>query len=228
MVPDGAPRPPAPARPRITVQEPPAEWAGSDLSVTGLALDGADLTDVTTSYAELSGCRFSDVRLAGSRWQHAALTDTELVGCDLANAGFPDSGWQRTRIERSRLTGVQVAGCALRHVVISDSIGNLANFRSADLQRVVLQGCSLVGSDWGAARLTDVCFTDCDLTEAAFSNARMLRVQFVRCRLVRLSGVTGLAGATVDRSELLELAETLAATVGIRVAVPTESTTNKE
>lgn len=43
-------------------------------------------------------------------------------------------------------------------------------------------------------------------------------VRFVRCRLLRLSGVTGLAGAVIDRTDLLELADTLAATVGIRIA----------
>ncbi|GAB3930061.1 hypothetical protein GCM10011575_28720 [Microlunatus endophyticus] len=214
----GQPRPPSAARPRIVTESAPREWDGDDLSITGLGLTAADLTGVDASYAEISASRFTDVRLGGSRWRHSAVADSELIGCDLANTVFAESGWQRVAVRRSRLTGLQLAGCALRHVELSDCGANLVNLRSAELQRVAFAGCSLVGSDWGAARLTDVSFTDCDLTEAAFSNARMTRVHFVRCRLLRLSGVTGLAGSIVDRGDLLELAETLAATVGIRVA----------
>jgi len=212
------PRPPSAARPRIVTESAPGDWDGNDLSVGGLALTAADLTGVDASYAEISGSRFTDVRLGGSRWRHSVVADTELIGCDLANTAFAESGWQRVAVRRSRLTGLQLAGCSLRHVELSDCGANLVNLRSAELQRVAFAGCSLVGSDWGAARLTDVSFTDCDLTEAAFSNARMTRVRFVRCRLLRLSGVTGLAGSIVDRADLLELAETLAASVGIRVA----------
>ncbi|QGN31960.1 hypothetical protein GJV80_03125 [Microlunatus sp. Gsoil 973] len=217
------PKPPQPARPRLTTEEPPADWAGQDLSVTGLTLSDADLTGVENGYAEISNCHFTDVRFARSLWRHASLADSQLAGADLANAAFTDSGWQRVSVVRSRLTGVQLAGCVLRNVRFTDSVANLANLRSADLQRVAFTGCSLAGSDWGAARLTDVSFTDCDLTEAAFSNARMSRVRFVRCRLLRLSGVAGLAGATIDPADLSELAETLAAAVGIRVdASPAE------
>jgi len=215
-VPDD-PKPALPARPRISTRTAPAAWSGNDFSVTGLELAAADLTAADTSYAEISASRFSEVLLSGSSWRRASLADTELGGCDLANAHFVDSGWQRVTIRRSRLTGLQLAGCSLRNVKISDCGVNLINLRSAELQRVEFVGCSLVGSDWGAARLTDVGFTDCDLTEAAFSNARMARVRFVRCRLVRLSGVTGLAGSVIDRGDLLELAETLAASVGITV-----------
>jgi uncharacterized protein YjbI with pentapeptide repeats len=215
---DETPRPPQPPRLRITTDRPPAEWSGRDLGVTGVAVSGAELSGIDTAFAEITGSSLTDVRFAGSHWRNAVLADTALTGCDLANAGFADCGWQRVAVERSRLVGVQLAGCSLRNVTVTDSNANLANLRFTDLQRVAFTGCSLVGSDWGSAQLTDVSFTDCDLTEGAFSNAKMSRVRFVRCRLVRLAGVTGLSGAIIDRGDLLELAETLAATLGIRLS----------
>ncbi|QDP97532.1 pentapeptide repeat-containing protein [Microlunatus elymi] len=215
--PDRAPRPPL--APRTGKARPAADapTGGDDLIMNAIALAGVDLAALESDYAEASGSRFADVTLASSNWRHAAFADCSFSGCDLANAEFVESGWQRVEVRHSRMLGLQASGCSWKNVVIADTMINLANLRFLQAERVRFENCVLAGTDFGSSRLVDVVFADCDLTEAEFSNASLSRVRFERCRLVRIGGVAGLAGATVDRADLLELAETLAAALGIGV-----------
>lgn len=185
--------------------------------MNGVELRATELTVTDSDFAEVTGCRFDDVRLAGSTWRHAVVADSVLVGCDLANAEFVESGWQRVEIVRSRLTGLRSPGGSWKNVTIADSMINLANLRLLDGQRLRFDGCNLSGADFGSARLTDVEFVNCDLTEADFNNVRQQRVRFRGCRLVRLAGVAGLAGARIDRAGLLDVSESLAAALHISV-----------
>ena len=218
-------RQPKPAMaPRLRATRPLTAAPGPDdeLIMNGVQLRSVDLSAVDSSFAEVTGSRLDDVTLAGSRWRHAAVADSVLTGCDLANAEFVESGWQRCELTRSRLVGIRAAGCVWKHVVISDSMINLANLRFLEAQRVRFSGCQLTGADLGSAQLSDVLFEDCDLTEADFSNARLTRVTLRRCRLAKIGGVAGLAGATVDPEDLLQLADSLAAALGIRIATPAD------
>lgn len=214
-------RPREPLKPKTRSTRPVAavEHADGELIMDGVELRSVDMTAVESDFAEMSGSRLSEVRLSGSRWRHAAFADSTMSGCDLANAEFVESGWQRIRIDHSKLVGIRAAGSSWKNVLISDSMINLANLRFLDAQRVTFEGCQLTGVDFGSAQLTDLRFVDCDLTESDFSNARLSRVRFDRCRLARIGGVAGLAGASVAPDDLLQLADSLAAALGLRVEV---------
>ncbi|SDS07091.1 pentapeptide repeat-containing protein [Microlunatus soli] len=209
----------SPLQPRIRTPRPVTTVDGADgeLIMNGVQVRSIDLTGVDSDFAELAGSRLAEVRLSASQWRHAAFADSELIGCDLANAEFVESGWQRIAIGHSKLVGIRAAGCSWKNVRLSDSMINLANLRFLEAQRVQFEGCNLTGVDLGSAQLTDVRFVDCDLSEADFSNARLARVRFERCRLARIGGVAGLAGASVGPDDLLQLADSLAAALGLRV-----------
>ncbi|HEY9290025.1 MAG TPA: pentapeptide repeat-containing protein [Microlunatus sp.] len=218
--PDQTARPPLP--PRNTKAQPTSTLptGGRDLIMNSVWLTGVDLAGLESDYAEASGSRFGEVVMASSVWRHAAIADCSFTGCDLANAEFIESGWQRVELRRSRMLGLHVAGCRWKNVIIADTMINLANLRFLQAERVRFENCTLVGTDFGSSQLTDVVFADCDLTETEFSNASLTRVRFERCRLVRIGGVAGLAGASIDRADLLQLAESLAAAVGITIDEP--------
>lgn len=221
---DDRPRPPQ--RPRVQ-RAVAAELAPDliepgvttrDLVLTELELTDEILAGTTAEYAELSGSRFSGVRLNESSWRHSGITDCSFSRCDFAGADFGECGWRRVEITDSRLTGTVLATCRIKDTVISDSVIDLGNVRFADLRRVRFEQCRLTGADFSSATLTDVVFADCDLTEAEFSNARMTDVGLERCELVRLVGIAGLAGATIGREDLLQVADSLADALGIRIA----------
>lgn len=218
-------RPKPPQRPRVQRAVPaelPPDLVESGVTTRDLVLTELELTDqilsgVTTEYAELSGSRFTGIRLNESSWRHAGLTDCSFTRCDFAGADFGACGWRRVEITGSRLTGTVLATCRIKDTVICDSVIDLGNFRFADLHRVRFEQCRLTGTDFSSASLTDVVFADCDLTEVEFSNSAMTEVRLERCELVRLVGIAGLAGATIGREDLLQVAESLADGLGILV-----------
>ncbi len=214
------PRPVVP--PRLGAEQPaPADWrVGDDDLVSGLALTGVDLGGADLSLVDVHGCRFAGARLAGSRWYRGGWRDVDVVDSDLSTTTFPDSGWTRVAVRATRLTGVGLAGDVLEDVDVSGSSAGLANLRQARLRRVAFRSTSMVEADFGAARLEDVLFDDCDLGGAQFSQARMTRVTFRRCRLDRLQGVEGLAGAVVEPLDVTDLTLQLAATLRITVTLP--------
>ena len=72
-------------------------------------------------------------------------------------------------------------------------------------------------ADFAEARGRWVRFEGCDLTGAGFAGARFDESELRRCTLDGITGVEGLRGAALEWSEIVGLAGTLAAALGLRV-----------
>ena len=90
-------------------------------------------------------------------------------------------------------------------------------FRFTRFDGVVFDRCNLSRADFQNADLSGVRFTGCDLTGAQFSQAKMDGTRFAGCELDGIGGVTSFRGATVTGNDLLALAHTLAAALGITI-----------
>jgi uncharacterized protein YjbI with pentapeptide repeats len=72
-------------------------------------------------------------------------------------------------------------------------------------------------ADFAEARGNSVRFDGCDLTGAGFAGARFDASELRGCTLDGITGVDGLRGAALEWSEIVGLAGTFAAALGLRV-----------
>jgi uncharacterized protein YjbI with pentapeptide repeats len=92
------------------------------------------------------------------------------------------------------------------------------NLREARLTDVVFHGCVLSEADFGGARLERVEFRDCVLRRADLTAVRMKDVDLRGAAELDIArGVERLAGAVISPGQLLELAPAFAAQIGVRV-----------
>src|SRR4051794_24493540 len=70
-----------------------------------LGVEDVDLSDLEAEHVEISGCRFTRSKLAGSDLEKLILVDTELAQCDLANSRWSDAALTRVAITGSRMIG---------------------------------------------------------------------------------------------------------------------------
>ncbi|GCB48177.1 hypothetical protein SNL152K_5501 [Streptomyces sp. NL15-2K] len=161
----------------------------------------------------LTGCALDETRLSHARFLDSVLTGIRGVGTDLAEATLRD-----VELVDARLGGVQLHGSVLERVVIRGGKIDYLNLRSARLKDVVFEGCVLVEPDFGGARLERVEFVDCDLKGADLNGATLVDVDLRGVASLEIArGVDRLKGAVISSSQLLDLAQVLAAEMGIRV-----------
>lgn len=135
------------------------------------------------------------------------------MGTELAGAQFRD-----VEVVEARLGGAQLHGAVLERVVVRGGKSDYLNLRSAKLKDVVFEGCVLSEPDFGGAVLERVEFVDCVLTGVDFTGARLTDVDLRGVQRLEITrGVESLAGAVISAAQLLDLAPVLAARLGVRV-----------
>ncbi len=82
---------------------------------------------------------------------------------------------------------------------------------------MTFRDCSLVEADFADAALDTVRFERCRLNAAGFRDARCRATDLRGSSLEDVDGAGGLAGATIDAVQLMELAPALARHLGLRV-----------
>jgi uncharacterized protein YjbI with pentapeptide repeats len=160
--------------------------------VTELAAGGS------YSELELRGDDLSGTRLEGASFTHCTFASIEA---DVAR--WRGLSARTTAFRESRMTGIQLNEALLREVVFEQTRLDMANFRMARLER--------------DAQLDSVRFERCRLRGATFRDATCRSTDLRGCSLEEIDGAGGLAGATIDPVQLMELAPALARHVGLVV-----------
>ena len=171
----------------------------------------------TATAAEFTGCRFLAADLAGAELRRSAFTDCRFERSNLANLRAERSRLTRVTLDVTRLTGLHWTDGVLRDVAVTGCRTDLTGFRFTRFDGVTFDDCNLSRADFQNADLSGVRFTRCDLTGAQFSHATMEGTRFADCELDGIGGVTSFRGATVTGNDLLALAHTLAAALGITI-----------
>ena len=152
---------------------------------------------------------------SGVELERGGFVDCEFDTCNLANLHAADAALRRVRVSGSRMTGFQWINGVLRDVALHDCRLDLSTFRFCTLTDVVFSGCNLTRADFTNADLRRTRFVDCVLAGVQLSHANLAGTRFTRCELVDVGGVTSMRGAVVEGHNLIALAHTLAAALGI-------------
>jgi uncharacterized protein YjbI with pentapeptide repeats len=217
------------AAPRLRGHLDPASPTPDDIDdetrLLDLALEDVDLSDVVAEHVEVSGCRLTRCKLAGSDLDKLILVDTELTQCDVANARWSDAAVTRLAITSSRLTGFAGPGMSIQHATIRDSVLDFGSFRFAKFVKVEFADCRLQNADFVSADLTGTVFRGCDFTGAEFSQVKATGAVFVDCTWDTARGLTSLTGATVAASspiDTLTFTSAVTTATGITLSHPDE------
>jgi uncharacterized protein YjbI with pentapeptide repeats len=182
-----------------------------------MAFFDLDLDDRTAETVEFRQSRFRRASLAGSQLQRVRFADCLVEASDWSNLRGDGGTFERVKIVDSRMTGLAWADGLLRDAAFSGCKLDLSNWRFATFDVAAFTDCNLAGADFTSADLRGASFVRCDLSGAQFSNATMEGARFRGCELAGIGGMTSWAGAIVHEDDLLVLAHTMAAALGIAV-----------
>lgn len=146
---------------------------------------------VNVSGLDLSGSRFSSIRLRG-----ANLAGTNLRNADLSGGQFCDCDLRRADLTRARLVLGDFRNARL----------DGANLTAADLNASVMTGASLAGADLSRASLVKVRLNGADLTGANLNQADLRGVQGLT--IEQLSSAKNSEAAILDEQMLALLGRT--------------------
>jgi uncharacterized protein YjbI with pentapeptide repeats len=189
----------------------------------GVSFEAAELAEIDWSAQQLrrlslDGSRLLAPDLTGAKLRDGSWTDVEIKGGLLAGLDVGGAAWRRVALRQVRADGLIVSETTAKDVLAVGCKFDLANFRFAKWSRARFEDCSFKEADFMGAELTDVTFVRCNLTQAQFSGAKLKAVDMRSSQLAQMTGLAGLAGATVALDQLMSLAPDLANELGIIIA----------
>jgi uncharacterized protein YjbI with pentapeptide repeats len=173
------------------------------LDARGARFLEAALEAATIDEGSFKQAQFRDSWMRGMRWLSTDLaestwTDVEVVDSQFAGTPAYDGGWRR----------VQMFGCKL------DSV----NLRSCVLRDVTFTDCLIDHVDFSGATLVNVRFPGSTIERASFERAQLSKVDLSGAKALSLEGgYESLKGAIISRQQLIDLAPTFAALLGLTV-----------
>ena len=157
--------------------------------------------DYVGQHAE--GMEMGDVVVRGGRWSGAVLDELRAFNVDF---------------EDCDLSGVSFAGAHLRHVHFRGCKLNDANFRMVEANDVAFDDAALVAADFYAAKLTDARMRRCDLRATDWTKSVLAGVDLRGSRLEDIRGAGSLRGVTIDSSQVVPLAYSLAVALELTIS----------
>ncbi|MGC7096743.1 pentapeptide repeat-containing protein [Amycolatopsis lurida] len=196
-----------------------------DLEPGELALKGEfDLADSTIDEGDQSGVsgdgrirrvHATAVNLSETVLGPLELDDTALIDADLSNAAWRRVQARRVELLQCRGIGWQLELMQAQDVFVEDSRLDYAVIRIEKVKgHLVLAGCSLreavITGD-----LSNVLFTDCDLTGAEFQATKAGGCDLRGSELTGVRGLLTLRGATLDASQAGSAAAAIVTDAGL-------------
>jgi uncharacterized protein YjbI with pentapeptide repeats len=183
--------------------------------------DSYHFADATYQNASATGarfmeCAFSAVQLDEARLRRARFSDVWLHETRLVSSDLAQTDWLDCWFVAAGAAGIQAFDAQLRRVVFHRCKFDSVNFRGARLTEVVFDSCFLRDVDFSGATLDQVSFPGSRLIEVEFAQTVCGRVD-LRGAELGISGLDGLRGAVIDSGQLVDLAPSLAAALGIAV-----------
>jgi uncharacterized protein YjbI with pentapeptide repeats len=170
-------------------------------------LPALELKDVTLVTGKIGKVRAEETSITGTQ-----VRSVEFAGCELGSLRWSGGKVSRTRFSDCQLVGARFEDITLDHVIFADckmDYAMLNRIRAAG--PVMFTGCSLREAEFADCYLTGVLFSRCDLTLADFSSGRYARCDLRGNDLSTMTGIHHLKHVVLDRAQLMQLAEALAA-----------------
>ncbi|OPG10588.1 pentapeptide repeat-containing protein [Microbispora sp. GKU 823] len=162
--------------------------------ISGLATERAYLDKVTWNSVELTGCDLSNLRMSDSKLSRVVFRDCKLLGALLEEVTLDSVLFERCRLDYATLSRVRAAG------------------------PVIFASCSLREATFSRADMTGAAVDGCDLHLTEFDGGVYRDLDLRGNDLAGVRGVTSLRKAKIDRSQLQDFAQAVAADLEIAVA----------
>jgi uncharacterized protein YjbI with pentapeptide repeats len=177
------------------------------ITVRGLSVDlparvpVLELKDVTLVTGKIGKVRTGETSRTGTQ-----VRSVEFAGCELGSMRWTGGKISRTRFSDCQLVGARFEDVTLDHVLFAGckmDYAMLSRIRAAG--PVMFTGCSLREAE----------FADCHLTLASFGPGRYPGCDLRDNDLATVSGVHYRKKVILDRAQLMQLAEALAAQLSV-------------
>ena len=168
-------------------------------------------------HAEWRELELTGEDVSGARVRGLELTDVVLRQCNTANLTALKASLSRCEFAGCRMTGLALPDSTLEDVRFTDGLIDLAAFGFSRFRRVIFANCILRDADFTDARFESVRFHRCEMQGVTFTGARFAKSEMRGCTLEGIRGIEGLRGVAMDWSDVVGLAGTFAAALGIEV-----------
>jgi uncharacterized protein YjbI with pentapeptide repeats len=170
-----------------------------------------ELKDVTLVDGKIGQVRAGEASVTG-----AQIRSVEFAGCELGSLRWSGGKITRTRFDNCQLVGARFEDITLDHVIFTGckmDYAMLSRIRTAG--PVMFTGCSLREAEFTGCNLAGSLFSRCDLTHASFGPGRYTRCDLRDNDLSTVTGTHYLKHVVLDRAQLLQLAQALAAELSV-------------
>jgi len=147
------------------------DWSCLDLS--GLKLDGIDLSDCYLEQVDFTGTSLRNANLSKAILARARLDHADFSGSDLSSANIGAVSAIDTRFN----------ACSLKNAKLSKGNFRGAQFKKAQLQEVESLEIKLSGCDFSRANLGEFMFLKLPLENTNFTAAELAKASFMQCHL---------------------------------------------
>lgn len=182
----------------------------SDGTLSAAILRNQDVSNLRIKSFNANELRLEKIDASEAKLEKTGFSDVELLNCTFIATSMPESSWRRVLAKDSRCSGFQLQTSTLRDVTFNNCKLNMANFRFSKLKNVRFKDCALDEADFYAAELENVDFDNCSLDKTEFSSSKLKNVDLRASEVADISGISSLAGATIDSIQLVLLAPLLA------------------
>ncbi len=185
-------------------------------SVAGFEFGAASVRALDVGNVRLADGRIRAVRAERVSMTAVAVRSVEFTGCELGMLRWSGGKISRTRFDACKLLGARFENVTMDHVVFT---GCKLDYATLDQVRaagpVIFDHCSLRETEFTGCVLAGTLFDGCDLALAAFGPGRYLRCDLRGNDLSAVTGAQYLNRVIIDRAQLLQLAEALAAELDV-------------
>lgn len=176
----------------------------------GAEWDGADEATIVSVHVR-------NAEFTGREIERFDACDAVFDGCELSGALLAGARLERVEFRHCRMSGVDFSRATVRDVLFRGCRLDDANFRVASLVSVDADDCELRDVDFYGATIERSNLLRSNLDGADFTKCRLDRVLLHGSNLVGVKGGAALAGAIISRDQVLALAPSLVAALGITV-----------
>ncbi|QLY33908.1 pentapeptide repeat-containing protein [Nocardia huaxiensis] len=180
--------------------------------------DGQHLDEQIIQSARFAETAFTSLTIDHGSLRHSAFNDVWLHNVRWVGTDAGDTSWRDAEFVAGAMSGLDLGGADLRRVRFEGCKLDSVNFRTATLQQVSFVDCVLRHVDFGDARLTGVSFDGSTINRLVMNRARLAKTDFRGAVEIDIAeGIDGMKGAKINPRQLLSLAPTFAAALGITV-----------
>ncbi|MFI0420127.1 pentapeptide repeat-containing protein [Spongiactinospora sp. 9N601] len=188
-----------------------------EFAYTGSGLRQLSLNDVALSTGRIAGLRAQRVVFRGLR-----LASIEFVDCELSELRWSDSKLSRVRFTNCKFLGAVFDDVTLDDVLFERCRLDYATFISRPTSKrgraagsLIFTECSLHEATFTGVDLGGTLFDGCDLRRTEFVGGHMRGCDLRGQDLSAIRGTSSLSGVTIERSQVHQLGEALAAELDV-------------